>query len=273
LSSCCSLGVARAPAAGLAECDNPITSEQRNSILRYLRTIDIIEADDAIQEAMVSYIVECRKGTLILNPASWLRTTAKNYLLNIKRGDRRRATREAAAVVSPLDELGLRSSRPNHGLKLYLPDILDGSQTLAERLSEEKLTALYGKYVEDLSAGEIAARDGVPLTTIQGRLRRGERVLGNVVADVLPPPPPLPPSVAVYVPQDHSSGGVIALLLLIALGMVWGIVAWRREQRVKWEWDEFAAAAARAEAARAENMRNWHYHQQHQIVHRYLVAR
>jgi RNA polymerase sigma factor (sigma-70 family) len=260
-----------------ARCENPITSDQRASIKRYLNTIDRINAEDALQEALISFLEDCRKGTVIDRPESWLRTTAKHHLLNMIRTHQRRSSREMRAFLSPLDELGTRAPKLDQTLRLYIPDILDAGQKLSEAVTEEQLRALYGRYVDGLTARQIAVIEDAPLTTIQGRLRRSEKVLGNITANTLPSPPPAVAPLSIvpsYVPEDHSGFGLVGVLLLIALGMIWGFIARRREHHSKCEWEQFTAAMARAEAKRQNDLRNWYAYQRHRAAQtqRYLVA-
>ena len=59
-------------------------------------------------------------------------------------------------------------------------ELYAASRNLADQLSFDQLTALHGKYNEDLTASEIGRRAGVPLTTAQARLKKGDKVLAGV---------------------------------------------------------------------------------------------
>ena len=130
---------------------------------------------------MIAFLEKCREGAEIENPGAWVRVVARTCLLNMKREAKKAKEMEWMSVDSLLNML----DSPNY-LDFTTPDseVAIASLSLSHRLQKQQLLALYGKYVEDLSAPEIASTMGEPLTTVQARLRRGEVELRHVSASL-----------------------------------------------------------------------------------------
>jgi DNA-directed RNA polymerase specialized sigma24 family protein len=211
------------------DCESNITTARLQTLKSsVLATRDRNNIDDAIQEAVIAYVKQCREGKdyEIKNLDSWLFTTTKNKLLNIQRTERTKRRLESLAVNSPSDELGIRSARANDD---YITpslgrEIYGASSKLANELSVEHLGALHGKYIEDLTAGEIARKEGLKLTTVQGRLRKGDEVLAGAIQDLATPPTPSPhdrDSAASTAFGEQLDGllSLIAAVIAVAIGV------------------------------------------------------
>jgi hypothetical protein len=125
------------------------------------------------------------------------------------------------------------------------------SKKLADQLSFEQLTALHGKYNEDLTAAEIACRDGVALTAAQCRLKKGDKALAGVVRDMTttsPPPMSLSGNTTAYTSVEHEqSDGLGFIVILIALAIGIALIGNKLSKAYK------ANAAARANAVAEAN--------------------
>jgi DNA-directed RNA polymerase specialized sigma24 family protein len=237
------------------DCASKITQDDLRSLKNSLGARDYNNVDDAIQEAVIAYLEECRKGVVIGKPDRWLFVTAKNKLFNIQRGERTRSKIEGSAFNSPTDEFGLQSLRtsndfitPSRERELY-----EASRNLAGQLSFDQLTALHGKYVEDLTASEIACRAGVPLTKAQCRLRKGDKVLAGVVREMGTPVPPMPfpGNTTAYTTPEYESDGLGFIVILIALAIGIALICSKLANAVKANTAARASAAAEANAAAA----------------------
>jgi hypothetical protein len=86
------------------DCASKLTKDDLQTLQRSLRaTRNSFFIDDAIQEAVIAYLDQCRKGIVIGNPDRWLFVTAKNKLFNIHRGEQTRSKIEGSALSSPTD--------------------------------------------------------------------------------------------------------------------------------------------------------------------------
>ena len=124
---------------------------------------DVGQADDVVQETLVIALETRPPGRVSLR--AWLAGVARNVARHLHRGESRRAQRERRSS-GPLpsegsDELAAR---------------VEGQKHLAEAvlsLEEPFRTAVMLRYFEELEPKDIAARLGVPPSTVRGRLERG----------------------------------------------------------------------------------------------------
>ncbi len=120
-------------------------------------------ADDLAQDTWVAALRNGLGG--IVNVRAWLATTLRNSARLISRRERREQARQATAAK---------------------PDMVDTPDTLVARLQEQRSvlaaveqlaeptrSAIMLRYLEGLPPRQIAARLGIPVATVQTRLKRG----------------------------------------------------------------------------------------------------
>jgi RNA polymerase sigma-70 factor (ECF subfamily) len=117
-------------------------------------------ADDAVQE---TWLAAVRNPPRTLS-AAWIGTVVRNAALRLRRGESRRAAREAA-VASGAQASSLW--RPEE--QAVLREVVDAVLALDEPFRSTVLMRFY----EDLPPREIAARQGAPVSTVNSRLQRG----------------------------------------------------------------------------------------------------
>jgi RNA polymerase sigma factor (sigma-70 family) len=117
-------------------------------------------ADDAVQE---TWLAAVRSPPRTLSTA-WIGTVVRNAALKLRRGESRRAAREAA-VASGAEAPALW--RPEE--QAVLREVVDAVLALDEPFRSTVLMRFY----EDLPPREIAARQGAPVSTVNSRLQRG----------------------------------------------------------------------------------------------------
>lgn len=120
-------------------------------------------ADDVAQQTLQAALTHpgLRPGPL----GGWLQRTLGNFVLQWRRGERRRAARHAALPVpepapATLELLGRRET-----LQAVTQAVLS--------LEEPYQTAIFLRYFEDLPPRAIARRTGTNLATVKSRLHRG----------------------------------------------------------------------------------------------------
>lgn len=264
---------------GLRPCGNPISTEQRADLKRYLSTVSAAKADDAIQEALIAYLAKCRQGEAIDNPPAWLRTVAFKKMLKLKRHDRRLTEIEKMAGASPTDELALRSPKIMIDPQLT-PEFMKLSSLIASRLTNDQLMAVHGRYVDGKTAKEIAAKMDVPETTAAARLRAGEQRMAALIDANRPPQAAIPQQNAAEINfSSQVSTGLYVGLIVIAVAIAFAFISLvgsgtASDQEANWQ------RAARAAAERAANNENWRHYartkaatREQANATRYLVAR
>src|SRR5262245_60494919 len=131
------------------------------------RLVEEGSADDAVQEVWLTALT--RESTPLANPQGWLARVLRRTAGHLGRGERRREARERLAA---------RLERQ--------PSTLE----IVERFSTQKVVAeavlalappdrdiLLQRFYMDLSLRELAAREDVPITTMQERITRALRRL------------------------------------------------------------------------------------------------
>ncbi len=123
---------------------------------------DASQADDVVQETWVAALKRPPRNEG--DGRAWLRRVAHNLAYRTHRGDRRRGKRERAAA---------RPERVGATPESLL-ERAEMQRLVAEavtELSEPYRTTVLHRYFEGISAAEIAARQGVAVTTVRTRLR------------------------------------------------------------------------------------------------------
>ncbi len=123
--------------------------------------VDDDEVDDILQETWIAALAERR----IAHPRAWLKRVAHNLAMLRRRSAGRRRKREAAAARA--------EALPSTDA---IVERLQAHKQLAEavaELEEPYRTAVLLRYFEDIPPREIAARLGVPASTVRTRLERG----------------------------------------------------------------------------------------------------
>ena len=137
------------------------------------------EADDLVQEAAVTALR--KPPARATNVKGWLRTVMRNAANQRRRGDSRRAKREACMAVDqlaePTDELVARTTLRKH--------VAECALTIAEPYR----TAILMRYFEDMTPNQIAQRRKMPVATVHTHLSRGldllRRQLDQVVGQTM----------------------------------------------------------------------------------------
>ncbi len=131
------------------------------------------DADDLVQEIYVAALTRRPRSS---DPRGWVASVARNLVRSQRRGDLRRARREAEAArleaVPSAAELVERAALHRTIVSAVL-DLPDPCRT----------TLLY-RYFEGLPPRLIARRDGVPVETVRTRLKRGRELLRSRLDDL-----------------------------------------------------------------------------------------
>jgi DNA-directed RNA polymerase specialized sigma24 family protein len=217
-------------------CESPISAKEQESIKRALVSIDPNQAEDALQDALIIFLQKCRTGELkrdragwlykgerIRSLTGWLHKVAKRKLLNIIRKQERQQKNEQEAVNSPSDELGLRTPKRSE-VVLLDPALVKAVSEIPQR----QLAALYERGVQGSTPAEMAERHGVPLTTINGRLRNGEKAAEKKVSLAFGPAPIGGYHSLFFLEEGRDA---VWILLIVAMAASLGLVALLRESR------------------------------------------
>lgn len=152
--------------------DKSLTQEQLERLLDHadwLRALarrlvqDASAADDLVQETWLAALSSPPDTTLPVRP--WLAGVARKLALLKRRGDGRRARRNAIAARPE----GL----PSAADLVAEVDLKHSLSQLVLALAEPVRTTVLLRYHEGLSSAEIARRQGVPAGTVRWRLKRG----------------------------------------------------------------------------------------------------
>jgi RNA polymerase sigma-70 factor (ECF subfamily) len=135
------------------------------------------DADDALQEVFVKYLSRPPSPE---SPAAegWLFQVARNAALNAMRSARRRQRRERSARAPlpwPPEDPGEAAGRREAVRRM---------DAALHRLALEYREPLYLNVVEGLSVREIAARLGVPKSTVASRVREALVLLNRAFQTV-----------------------------------------------------------------------------------------
>jgi hypothetical protein len=115
---------------------------------------------------------------------------------------------------------------------------------------------LQGRYVDNLTAAQIAKKMSVPTTTAQARLRKGEQVLQDEYKKF---EPSIESRYSSRSSQDSWSFGPLLIVLVIVIALAFAIGS-NTEKR--FDQTQAREQFARAAAQRAANAANWtHYAQ------------
>lgn len=124
---------------------------------------DAAAAEDLVQEAwMASLRAKPQPGIPL---RAWLAGWVRNRSMQRRREEQRRARREAAVARPDRHSPELETAERLEVLQFVLRTV--------EALDEPYRTAVRMRFLDDLSAKEVAARLGVPVATVRTRLRRG----------------------------------------------------------------------------------------------------
>ncbi|MEZ6036250.1 MAG: sigma-70 family RNA polymerase sigma factor [Planctomycetota bacterium] len=126
-------------------------------------------AEDVAQQTMQQALVagsRLQPGPL----GGWLQRTLRNFSLQWRRTERRRAAREARfAAATGLDGTDPRSPAETLARREMLQAVTDA----VLRLDEPYQTVVFLRYFEDLPPRAIARRTGAPVATVKSQLSRG----------------------------------------------------------------------------------------------------
>ncbi len=147
---------------------------------------DAAEAEEVVQEAFLAawhagHIFDPARGTA----RTWLLTLVRNRAIDTSRGRQRRPVRSLGEAPDPVDPSDVRSAA---SLNL---DAATAGRAL-ELLPDEQREAIELAYLGGQSHGEIAARLGLPVGTVKGRIRLGLDRLRSTLG--VPRPSPAQPS-------------------------------------------------------------------------------
>src|SRR5262245_36870070 len=130
------------------------------------------DAEDACQATFLVLARKARAGRWRQSVANWLFTTARRVSSNARVAAERRAKREGRAAVrettSPADQVTGR-------------ELLAALDEELERLSPRYREPLVLCYLEGLTRDEVAARLGIPVSTVKTQLERGRKKLGDAL--------------------------------------------------------------------------------------------
>ncbi len=153
---------------GARDLDELYAASYRRLVVQlYALCGDVVEAEDAVQEAFVAAIRRRRQLEQVTNPEAWLRTVAVNRL----RGGWRHAAvvrRFRAAVPGPQAPVEVG---PDHVALVRALGRLDDDQ--------RRVVVLH--HLADLGTAQIAAELGVPEGTVKSRLSRARSRLADLL--------------------------------------------------------------------------------------------
>lgn len=148
----------------------PETLLQHAAFLRGLARGLLGDADRAGDVVQQTWLAALEKGPRTPDKArAWLATTLRNFVRMSYRGQSRRRRREEA-VARPEGVAATDSIAEKTELQRNVADAV-------HTLEEPYRATIVLRYLEEHSAAEIAARQGVPVKTVQTRLRRGLELL------------------------------------------------------------------------------------------------
>jgi RNA polymerase sigma-70 factor (sigma-E family) len=129
---------------------------------------DLVEAEDAVQEAFARAVAAGGRFARVDNPEAWLRTVAVNVT--------RRRWRRGRLFTGLAPRLATPASTPAAS-----EEHLEVVQALRKLpLSQRETLAMF--YLADLSVDEIATTLGVAPGTVKSRLNRGRAALAALLA-------------------------------------------------------------------------------------------
>jgi len=147
---------------------------------------DAAEAEDLAQEAFLRLYRSLPKFRVDALLWPWLRKLTANVCID--------ALRKRKPAAMPLEDLGQDGGEPRVGAADELPEDaylgrearLDVQKALL-RLPPDYRAALVLRYLEDLSYQEVAEALGVPLSTVETRLFRARKMLGQLLVSAQNP--------------------------------------------------------------------------------------
>ncbi|MCR9243948.1 MAG: RNA polymerase sigma factor [bacterium] len=134
---------------------------------------DAADAEDAVQEVWL--------GALQRPPADgrsiggWLATAMHNVARKLRRGDARRARRQAAVAREAISE--------DHAVSFAREDAAHRLITAVATLESPYRETVWQRYFEGLAPRQIAAKSGAPIATVRSRLQRGLQRLRERLGD------------------------------------------------------------------------------------------
>jgi RNA polymerase sigma-70 factor (sigma-E family) len=144
-------------------------SYRRLVVQLYALCGDLVEAEDAVQEAFVAAIRRRRQFQQVTNPEAWLRTVAVNRV---------RHTWRHAVVVRRF-----RASVPGPQAPVEVgPDHVALVRALG-LLEEEHRRIVVLHHLADLGTAQIAAELGIPEGTVKSRLSRARSRLAQLLQE------------------------------------------------------------------------------------------
>jgi RNA polymerase sigma-70 factor (sigma-E family) len=159
-----------AGAGAALDLDDLYAASYRRLVVQlYALCGDLVEAEDAVQEAFVVAIRKQRQLEAVTNPEAWLRTVAVNRV---------RSRWRHAEVVRRF-----QPSVPGPQAQVEVgPDHVVLVQALA-RLDEPLRRVVVLHHLADLGTAEIAAELGIPEGTVKSRLSRARGRLATLLEE------------------------------------------------------------------------------------------
>ena len=124
---------------------------------------DRAAADDAVQEVWLRAAQRPPRHDAAIG--GWLATILRNVASKLRRGEQRRIRREVLVARDLEGE--------DHALALEREEVVCRLVASVTGLAAPLREAIWQRYFEGLSPGEIARASGVPLATVKSRLQRG----------------------------------------------------------------------------------------------------
>jgi RNA polymerase sigma factor (sigma-70 family) len=143
-------------------------SYRRLVVQVYAVTGDLVEAEDAVQEAFARAVAAGRRFAQVDNPEAWLHTVALNVT--------RRRWRRGRLFAGLAPRLATPAAAP--GLPEEHVEVVEALRKLP--LAQRETMAMF--YLGDHSVDEIAATLGVAPGTVKSRLNRGRAALADLLA-------------------------------------------------------------------------------------------
>jgi len=129
------------------------------------------DAEDAAQETLCKAFLQLKQLKEVSKFGAWLRTINRcNALLVRRRRSRNKEERLSTGKQTALEARGERSEQDT-ARELILRAV--------DSLSDEYRDIVVLKYLERITAEEIAARLDLPVTTVRGRLERAHVILSR----------------------------------------------------------------------------------------------